>query len=455
MSTTRIVILGAGPTGLGAGYRLLEKGHDDWDIFEMNPYVGGHATSFRDGKGFTWDIGGHIIFSHYPYYDRMVETLLGDRVLSHERESWVRLLGTFIRYPFQNNFQFLPPEVVLECVMGLIEARGNSAKPANFEEWIRGSFGEGIARHFLIPYNMKVWSHPLTMMDYAWIGERVSVIDIGHVMANLIYRREDGAWGPNNRFLFPLHGGTGGLWRAMVPLLGERIKLLRKASRISPLTRTVRFENGEETRYDYLISSMPVDELVRITEGAPEAVREAAKSLRKAGGFIVGVGIAQKCPSDKNWIYFPEGNCPFYRVTYLSNYSPFMAPEGNYYSLLCETSFSPFKAVSRKSIVQETVRGLVSSGMISEKDTHDIVSTYLIESPYLLPVPSLGRDAALRTIHAFLEENEIYSRGRFGGWKYEVGNMDHSAMQGVELVDRIMEGALETTYATGLARAEV
>ena len=54
---------------------------------------------------------------------------------------------------------------------------------------------------------------------------------------------------------------------------------------------------------------------------------------------MVGIGIKQPCPSTKSWMYFPEDNCPFYRVTYLSNYSPFMTPDNKtHYSLLCETS---------------------------------------------------------------------------------------------------------------------
>jgi len=446
----RIVVLGAGPTGLGAGYRLKELGWEDWDVYEKNPYVGGLSASFTDEKGFTWDIGGHIIFSHYDYYDRVVEELLGDDVLYHERESWVRLMGTFVRYPFQNNFHFLPRDVVLECVMGLIEAREDRKKPRNFEEWIRKVFGEGIARYFLLPYNRKVWSHPLTMMDYNWIGERVSVVDIKHVMRNIIYDTDDSSWGPNSTFLFPLHGGTGGLFNRFVPVLGERLKLSMKAVRVSLGERKVFFENGEETSFDYLISTMPVNELVEMIDEAPDEVREAGRNLRKAGGFIVGVGLAQPCPSDKNWMYFPEWNCPFYRVTYLSNYSPNMTPEGDYYSLLCETSFSPYKEVERETIVEDTVQGLVNAGIISEEDRKDIVSTYLIEVQYLLPVPTLGRDGALATIHSFLEERDVFSRGRFGGWKYEVGNMDHSVMQGVELVNRLTAGEEEKTYRTGL-----
>lgn len=446
----RIVILGAGPTGLGAGYRLAERNHGEWDMYEKNPYVGGLSASFRDEKGFTWDIGGHIIFSHYPYYDRIIERLLGDQVLSHERESWVRLMGAFVRYPFQNNFHFLPEEVVLECIMGLITARENHLEPRNFEEWIGKVFGEGIGKYFLIPYNRKVWSHPLTMMDYNWIGERVSVVDIHHVMKNIVYGKDDSSWGPNNKFLFPLHGGTGGLFQAFAPVLGGRIKLSREAVRISLGERKVYFRHGEESAFDALVSTIPVDELVRMILEVPGPVREAAESLRKAGGFIVGVGIARPCPSDKNWMYFPEMNCPFYRVTYLSNYSPNMTPGPAYYSLLCETSFSPYKKVDRNSIVEETIQGLVNSGIIREEERKDIVSTWLIEVPYLLPVPTLGRDEALATIHSFLEREGVFSRGRFGGWKYEVGNMDHSVMQGVELVDRILDGAPESTYRTGL-----
>jgi protoporphyrinogen oxidase len=353
----RIVVLGAGPTGLGAGYRLRETEYDDWDVYEMNPHVGGLSASFRDERGFTWDIGGHIIFSHYPYYDRLIERLLGSDVCAHERESWVRLMGTFVRYPFQNNFHFLPEDVVLECIMGLIEARENNRSVRTFEDWILKMFGEGIAKYFLVPYNLKVWSHPLTAMDYGWIGERVSVVDIRHVMRNIVYRKDDSSWGPNNEFLFPRHGGTGALFEAFVPFLADRLHLSSRAMAISLDSRTVTFENGARTGFDVLLSTIPADELVRISDPVPPEVRDAAKHLKKAGGYIVGVGIARPCPSDKNWMYFPEGNCPFYRVTYLSNYSPNMTPGGEFYSLLCETSFSSFKAVRRETIVDETVDG--------------------------------------------------------------------------------------------------
>jgi hypothetical protein len=145
-------------------------------------------------------------------------------------------------------------------------------------------------------------------------------------------------------------------------------------------------------------------------------------------------------------MYFPEDNCPFYRVTYLSNYSPYMTPDKDrYYSLLCETSYSPFKPVDGTRIVDETIQGLVNAGLITDADRKDICDTWLYHADYSYPTPSVERDAILSQVIPYLEQQGIYSRGRFGMWKYEVSNTDHTLMQGVELVNRLLQGEPEAT----------
>ena len=162
MTTTgpRIVIIGAGPTGLGARYRLDELGHEDWVILEASDRVGGLATSFTDDDGFTWDTGGHVMFSHYPYYDKLVDRLMGDQYSTLNREAWVWMENRFIPYPFQNNVGGLSPETALECLTGAVQAATNAAvpnatcterRPANFAEWIQATMGPGIAKHFMVP----------------------------------------------------------------------------------------------------------------------------------------------------------------------------------------------------------------------------------------------------------------------------------------------------------------
>jgi len=145
-------------------------------------------------------------------------------------------------------------------------------------------------------------------------------------------------------------------------------------------------------------------------------------------------------------MYFPEANCPFYRVTYLSNYSPYMTPDKDtHYSLLCETSYSEFKPLDGKTIVEQTIQGLINAGMIKEEDRKDIVSTWTYHADYSYPTPSVERDAILSQVIPYLESHGIYSRGRFGMWKYEVSNTDHTLMQGVELINRLLLGEPEST----------
>lgn len=462
----RIVILGAGPTGLGAAYRLKQLGHFNFEVVESSPYVGGLSHSFRDEKGFTWDIGGHVMFSHYRYYDECFETLMKDDFCLIDRESWVRMAQRWVPYPFQNNVRYLPKEHAVECLAGLVQAqlevaRGSRTPPAqcsNFGEFIDSVFGEGIARLFMRPYNFKVWAYPPEMMNKTWIGERVAMIDVQRALRNVVLEQDDFAWGPNNRFKFPLKGGTGEFYRRFGlalglddqnrELSGGHIRLNRRAIAIDVDAKVITFADGTTTRYDHLISTMPLDVLFRdVLRGhVPIHLVQRACQLLHSGGHMVGVGIKRPCPSKKSWMYFPEANCPFYRVTYLSNYSPNMTPDKDkYYSLLCETSTSSHKPVDPSTIVEETIAGLENAGLLEPGERRDIVSTWHYYADYSYPTPSVDRDAILSDIIPWLEARGIYSRGRFGMWKYEVANTDHTLMQGVELVNRLVLGEPEHT----------
>lgn len=450
---TPILVVGAGPTGLGAGYRLGQLGKTDFMVCEASDTIGGLARSYTDDNGFTWDVGGHVLFSHYAEYDRIFEELMQGEYTLNERESWVRMMGTWVPYPFQNNLRYLPEADAKACIDGLIDAQTNSAGAAgatNFGEFIDNVFGEGIATRFMRPYNFKVWAYEPEKMNKIWIGERVAVIDWQRAKRNVDEGKDDFGWGPNNRFKYPL-GGTGDFYKRFEPVLGDNLKLNTKLVSIDAECKIATFENeqGERTEQEFgsLISTMPLDKLVcDVIDGAPADVREAASRLVHSGGFMVGVGIKRPCPSTKSWMYFPESNCPFYRVTYLSNYSPNMTPDPKtHYSLLCETSFSPDKPEDEATILERTISGLENAGLLEPGERDDIVSTWVMKVGYSYPTPSVERDEILAKVIPWLEDRGIYSRGRFGMWKYEVSNTDHSVMQGIEVVDRILEGKPEQT----------
>lgn len=444
----KFLILGAGPCGLGAAYQLNKLGYTDWQLFEKSSHVGGLSASFADNSGFTWDVGGHVLFSHYEYFDKAVADALGDAWYEHQRESWVRILQRWVPYPFQNNVRYLPDTALCECLEGLRNLPGNHLETANFREWMDTVFGSGIVKYFMEPYNRKVWGVPLETMSKAWIAERVSLVDLSRIEKNIAEQRDDLSWGPNNTFRFPKKGGTGAIYEGISAGFRERIHLNHEMETVDLEARQVRFVNGRTELYDIIINTTPLDLFVRACSAVPEQVETATGDLVHNSGLVVGLGIEEGRADSKCWMYFPENNSPFYRVTNFHNYSPHNVPDGDisrFSSLMCETTYSSTKPEQKTTIIDATIQGLISSGMMKEEQRKHVISRYLIDIPYSYPVPTLGRDRALAVIQPWLEQKQVYSRGRFGAWKYEVGNMDHSFMQGVEVVERLLSSSEDPT----------
>lgn len=271
-------------------------------------------------------------------------------------------------------------------------------------------------------------------------------IDLDRIIDNVILGRDDSAWGPNNMFRFPERGGTGAIWNAVAALTPERhFHYNAAAAEIDADKHIVRTAGGEEYSYDFLISSLPLDVLGNLV-GDP-AVAAEAEELKYATTHIVGVGLGGATPehaAGKTWIYYPEDDCPFYRVTVFSNYAPSNVPDpARYWSVIAEVSESAQKPVDAASVVQGVIKGLRTTRLI--RDDEEIASVWhrRVERGY--PVPTIDRDEHVHCALSLLDRRSIYSRGRFGVWKYEVSNQDHSCMQGVEAVDRIVLGTPELT----------
>ncbi len=170
----RVVIVGAGPCGLACARELRALDHGNWTILERDDHAGGLASSVVDPQGFTWDLGGHVVFSHYGEFDSLLAEVMDGDLLQHERSSYVRVADRWIPYPFQNNLHRLPPALLEECLAGALAAPGGDPG-MDFSTWMDAVFGAGIVRAFMRPYNFKVWATPAELMASDWIAERVSV----------------------------------------------------------------------------------------------------------------------------------------------------------------------------------------------------------------------------------------------------------------------------------------
>jgi len=449
----RIVIIGGGPTGLGAALRCTDLGHENWVLLDPAP-PGGLSRSYVDDAGFTWDLGGHVIFSHYQYFDDAMDWSTHEW-LHHQRESWVRVSGVWVPYPFQNNIHRLPPKDKERCFEGLLDVYKAQfeGKPGNFEEYFTRQFGSGIADIFMAPYNFKVWAVPPKLMSTEWTGERVATVDVKRVARNIIHNTDDAGWGPNATFRFPLHGGTGGIWSRLASKLPQ--DKLRCGSdgnavvKVDLDAKTVTLASGETVAYDTLISTMSFNHLLQITTGKDvdtKLFNEVASKMVYSATNVVGFGMKGAPPAHlktKCWMYFPEADSPFYRATVFSNYSPNNAPEGHW-SLMLEVSESTHKPVDQATLIEECLKGCYASDLLAEDAV--VVSKWHKRLAQGYPTPFIGRNELLMQVQPTLAKHNVLSRGRFGGWKYEVANQDHSMMQGVEAVEAALGLNEEITY---------
>lgn len=457
MNDCDVLVVGAGPTGLGAATRLSERGAD-WHLLEASDQFGGLAATYVDAQGFTWDQGGHVQFSHYETFDRYMDLALGaDGWLSHQRESWCLVRGKWVPYPFQNNLHRLDAADRWTCVKGLLDAYqsqlSNLKSPiSNFEQWMLATFGPGVTEIFMRPYNFKVWAYPPVAMDFGWIGERVAVPKLEGILKSICTGEDAVSWGPNALFRFPKRGGTGAVWQAIGNMLPkERLSMGDPVEHVDVAAREVRTRSGRCWRCRHLISTLPLNHLIRL---APGVVRpEAAERLRYSSTHVVGIGLQGQPPEHlrtKCWMYFPESNSPYYRVTVFSNYSPQNVPQpGRQWSLMTETAESAAKPVDAGRLVDWTVQALVKDGLIPDPAAVCSRTHYPLAQGY--PTPFLGRDAIVDPILRAFEQKQVFSRGRFGAWKYEVANQDHSFAQGYECVERLLadgDSSVEPTLHT-------
>ena len=307
-------------------------------------------------------------------------------------------------------------------------------------------------------------------MQCSWLGERVAAPNLKTIARNVVLQKTAGNWGPNATFRFPAHGGTGNIWIQVAKTLPKEKTRFGEhglVQLVDPDGKRVLLGDGTVVNYKKLISTMAVDSLVESMRN--EELIKLSKGLFFSSTHVIGVGVRGERPErigDKCWLYFPEDNCPFYRATIFSNYSPNNQPEaskklatmqladgskptstdakgGPYWSIMLEVSESSMKPVNQESMLADCIQGLVNTEML--KPTDEIVSTYHRRFDHGYPTPTLEREGVLTQLLPKLQDMEIYSRGRFGSWRYEVGNQDHSFMLGVEAADNIVNGAAELT----------
>jgi UDP-galactopyranose mutase len=481
----KTVIVGAGPTGLSAAYHA----GPDSILIEQNSRVGGWCRSIEAG-GFTFDYAGHIMFSGDPYVHQLYRLLLGDNLHWQDREAWVYSKNVYTRYPFQGSLYGLPGKVIKECIVGAIEARygslqprsetkhvnghgangktngtngacesvndccgdgvleasvplvkhaGAGPAPRNFEEFIYQVWGAGIAKHFAIPYNRKLWSVPLDEMETSWLGGRVPLPNLEEMIEGALSPSPK-PMGPNARFGYPLRGGFQALMDGFVPLLKGELRTNTSVVRVSPSRHAVTLADGSEVTYEHLVSTMPLPVLIaRMGDEAPANLKKVAAQLRHVSVRCVHLGVGRENLTEKHWIYYPEDTV-FHRVFVQGNASPHCNAPGGF-GLTCEITYSSYKPLpcDGDDLIQRCIEDCRRVGLIAADDPVMIATQ--CDLPHAYVVYDHRRAEAVREIREWLEERDIILAGRYSEWEYY--NSDHAFLAGKRAVDQIRQAEEE------------
>jgi protoporphyrinogen oxidase len=432
------VILGGGLAGMTAAYTLQQAGEDWWQLYERESRLGGLARSTAV-DGYLFDYGPHILFTIDAEIEALVRELLGDNFHAQERRAFIyhHSCRRYTRFPFQAHLYGLPVPVVRDCLVGLVRAiqrqeRGEF-QPANYEQWMRGFFGDGIADRLMIPYARKLWTVEPEEMEFSWIGRRVPTPDFERIIAGAL--TDDVAQvGATSLFWYPRRGAIEPLPRALGGRLqAANVHLERTAERIELPGKRVCFAGGEVVPFDHLVFSLPLPEIPRLFTGVPPEVEKACRELRYQGIYCINLGIDRPDVSDMHWVYFYEDPFPFHRLSFPATFSPDTVPPGKS-SIATEVAFSRWRPLDRATAIERTIAALREAAILRPDDRIELVHTEEILPAYI--IYDLDHRRNVGVIRDWLREHGIWNAGRFGEWQYF--NMDHSMRSGKTAAQEIV-----------------
>ncbi len=416
VNDTLLGVLGGGFSGLSIAYLYTGKS----EVLEAEDTVGGHCRSHIK-NGFRFDEGAHILFSRDDALLHRMISILGDNVNRHFRNVRIYYKNKFIKYPLENALGELDKEDNYECLINYLN--NDYPPPTNFEEWIYYTFGKGIADIYLIPYNRKIWKTDLTEMTIDWAGARVPRPPKEDIVKSSLGINTEG-YTHQLYFYYPKRGGIQALPNALLSLTSTKSKI-RTGFRIEHINRASdgwSVSDGKKTYYyQKLVSSIPVQELLKCLKNVPIDIKEAATKLHYNSSIFVMLGLSDCRAKDMVTAYFPDISLPFHRVGFPHSYDPDCVPNGKFVAaaeVSCPVNGSYWKEKS-ENILQMVIDGLTREKFFSKSD---ILTTDIVREPYSYVVYDKNHQKNINTVLNYIRSLGIEPLGRFG--EFEYWNMD-------------------------------
>ena len=392
------LIIGAGISGLS----YAAATDHDYFVVEAEDQIGGYCkTIYKDG--FVWDYSGHFFhFQHPELRDYVMQRIDPDEMLTVQKHTQILYGDRHIDFPFQMNIHQLEQQEFIDCLYDLFSIP-EGAPSDTFKQMLYAKFGRSIAEKFLIPYNTKLYATDLDRLDVDAMGRFFPYANREQIVRN--FRHPEGK-SYNATFLYPKQGCIRIVNSVASHVNRDCISLGERLVSIEPATHTA-ITDKRTLHYDRLVSSMPLPKLMDLCGMKYD---KEAYTWNKV--LVFNLGFDAKGPECTNsWLYIPESKYVFYRVGFYDNIIG-----QDRMSLYVEIGFAKDQSVGDiGQLLQRTLSDLKLAGIVT--DQHLVAEHHVLMDPAYVHITRRSEQDKQEKM-ALLEQQDIYSIGRYGAWKY-------------------------------------
>ncbi len=413
----KIAILGAGISGLSL-FDILKRYYNiNCDIYEKDT-IGGLCKS-KVIDDYVFDLsGGHVFNSKKEEVLNYVFSLLEkDYWQFSKRNSKILFNNSIVDYPFELSLSQVDPKISIYCIEELYK-RNKYKNITNFKDFLIKKFGLGIFRYYLEPYNQKIWKFPLTNMDYDWVKSKLPTPDSKEILSNIFYNKQEAEM-VHSSYFYPLHNGIYTLIQAMSKNI-TTIHIGERISKIEFINKKI-LVNG--SRYDLVINTMPLPELLNIIS-FPPSIENRINSLKYNSVLTILYEGEKEFVKDYSWLYIPNKTIIPHRVVFQGNFSKFNCPKNKYSFTLEITKPEIYSRTEINNNIKNKLK--INKKAISEFFTK-----------YAYVIFDKNRRINLNRIFSFFQSNNFIQHGRFAEWTYP--NMDDCIYNSLILAKNINE----------------
>jgi protoporphyrinogen oxidase len=447
---TDVVILGAGPAGLAAAYKLVEK-NKSVVILEKDRQVGGMSKT-NSFKGYLFDQGPHRFFTKSEKVMRFWQKILGNDLRKVSRLTRIYYKKKFFYYPLKPMNALFKLGILNSSIVMLSYLKSKVfpyKEEKTFEQWVSNRFGKKLYRTFFKAYTEKLWGIPCSKIQAEWVAQRIKGLSLRTAIKNAFFPDKSGKIKTLvEEFYYPKYG-AGSMYERMAEIVAKGGKgKIALRNDVLELTHgnglikgvKTRGENGNVKNWegDNFISSIPITLLVRkLLPRAPRKILEAVRNLKYRSTIFVNLVLDCASPFPDNWIYVHEPATRMLRLTNIINFSPDLLKDKNKTGLVLEYvcgENSKFWNLDDKKLLRLGLTDLEKIGLGKKED---FVDGFITRSAKTYPVYDAEYPRNLRIIKDYLGQfKNLQLIGRYGMFKYN--NMDHSALTGFYAAENVL-----------------